>query len=146
MGDYVINVYENEQQAAEAIEEFKKEGYTTDEISVIANQANDLSKMSQEVKTSTMDGAIAGAATGGALGIAGALAGLPAVLVPGLGAILAAGPVLTMLGGALVGARSSEGGLLNSLMNIGLPEEDAQQYSNEVQEGKFLVILHAKSS
>jgi hypothetical protein len=146
MGDYVINVYENEQQAADAIEEFKKEGYTTDEISVIANQANDLSKMSQEVKTSTMDGAIAGAATGGALGIAGALAGLPAVLVPGLGAILAAGPVLTMLGGALVGARSSEGGLLNSLMNIGLSEEDAQRYSNEVQDGKFLVILHAKSS
>lgn len=146
MGDYVINVYENEQLAADAIEEFKKEGYTTDEISVIANQANDLSKMSQEVKTSTMDGAIAGAATGGALGIAGALAGLPAVLVPGLGAILAAGPVLSMLGGALVGARSSEGGLLNSLMNIGLSEENAQHYSNEVQDGKFLVILHAKSS
>jgi uncharacterized membrane protein len=146
MGDYVINVYENEQQAAEAIEEFKKDGYTTDEISVIANKANGLSKMTQEVKTSTMDGAIAGAATGGALGIAGALAGLPAVLVPGLGAILAAGPVLTVLGGALVGARSSEGGLLNSLMNIGISEEDAQQYSNAVEDGKFLVILHAKSS
>ena len=142
MKDYILEVYDNEQQAADAIEKFKRKGYTTDEISVIANKPNELSRMTQEVKTSTMDGAIAGAATGGALGIAGALAGLPAVLVPGLGAILAAGPILTVLGGAYVGVRSSEGGLLNSLENIGLPEEDAQRYSNDVQDGKFLVILH----
>ncbi len=146
MGDYIINIYENEQQATEAIEEFKKVGYSNDEISVIANHTNNLTKMTQEVKTSTMDGAIAGATTGGALGIAGALAGLPAVLVPGLGAVLAAGPILSILGGALVGARSSEGGLLNSLMKIGLSKEDAQQYSNEVHDGKYLVILHDRSS
>ena len=146
MKDYIIEVYNTEQQAATAIEEFKKNGYTTDEISVIANHPNNLSNMTQEVKSSTMDGAIAGAATGGALGIAGALAGLPAVLVPGLGAILAAGPILTMLGGAFVGVRSGEGGLLNSLRNIGLPEEEAQKYSNDVKDGKFLVILHSKSS
>ena len=146
MKDYDINLYENEQQAAKAIEEFKKNGYTTDEISVIANQPNDLSRMTQEVKTSTMDGAIAGAATGGALGIAGALAGLPAVLVPGLGAILVAGPILTMLGGAYIGVRSSEGGLVNSLIHLGLSKEEAQRYSDAVQDGKFLVIIHPKSS
>lgn len=146
MEDYIIEVYNTEQQAATAIEEFKKNGYTTDEISVIANHPNELSNMTQEIKSSTMDGAIAGAATGGALGIAGALAGLPAVLVPGLGAILVAGPFLTMLGGAFVGVRSGEGGLLNSLKNIGLPEDVAQKYSNDVTDGKFLVILHSKSS
>ena len=146
MKDYKIHIYENEQQASEAIEEFKKNGYITDEISVIANKPNELARMTQEVKNSTMDGAIAGAATGGALGIAGALAGLPAVLVPGLGAILAAGPILTVLGGAYVGVRSSEGGLVKSLLNIGLSEEETQRYSDAVQDGKFLVILHSKSS
>ena len=146
MGDYIIKVYDNEQHAADAIDEFKRKGYATDEISVIANQPSELSKMTQEVKSSTMDGVIAGAATGGAIGIAGALAGLPAVFVPGLSAVLAAGPILTMLGGAFVGARSGEGGLVNSLKNIGLPEKEAQRYSNDVQDGKFLVILHSKST
>ena len=146
MSAYEIHLFENEQQAAEAIEEFKRENYTTDEISVIANQPNDLTRMTQEVKTSTMDGAIAGAATGGAIGIAGVLAGLPAVLVPGLGAVLAAGPILTILGGAIVGVKSSEGGLLNSLVNIGLSKDEAERYANGVQEGKFLVILHPKTS
>ena len=144
MKAYKIHVYENEQQAAEAIEEFKKNNYTTDEISVIANQQNNLSRITQEVKKSSMDGAIAGAATGGALGLAGMLAGLPAVLVPGLGAVLAAGPVLTMLGGAFVGVRSSEGGLMNSLLKIGINEEEVERYTNAVKEGKFLVILHSK--
>jgi hypothetical protein len=65
-------------------------------------------------------------------------------LAPGLGAVLVAGPLLTMLGGALMGTKSSEGGLLKSLMNIGLPEEKAQQYYNDVQDGKFLVIVHPK--
>ena len=145
MSAYDIHLYENEQQAAEAIEEFKRENYTTDEISVIANQPNDLTRMTQEVKTSTMDGAIAGAATGGAIGIAGVLAGLPAVLVPGLGAVLAAGPILTILGGAIVGVKSSEGGLMNSLVNIGLSNDEAERYANAVQDGKFLVILHPKT-
>ena len=146
MRAYDIHAYENEQQAAKAIEEFKMNGYTTDELSVIANKPTDLTRMTQEVKKSPVDGAIAGAATGGALGIAGALAGLPAVLVPGLGAVLAAGPILTMLGGAFVGVKSSEGGLINSLINIGLAKEEAEQYANAVQDGKFLIIIHPKTS
>ena len=144
MNKYIINVYEDEHSAAEAIEEFKKKGYTTDEMSVIANQTNELSNVTQEVKASSVDGAIAGATTGGVIGMAGVLAGLPAVFVPGMGAVLAAGSIASMLGGAYVGAKAGQGGLFKSLSDIGLSDEEAQAYSDAVEDGKFLVIIHPK--
>ena len=146
MEKYIVDIYEDEQQASAAIEEFKQKGYNTDEISVIANHTNELSNVTQEVKASSVDGTIAGATTGGVIGMAGVLVGLPAVFVPGMGAVLAAGALATMLGGAYAGAKSGQGGLVNSLMDIGLPEEEAKRYNDDVQDGKFLVIVHPKKN
>jgi hypothetical protein len=141
MRNHVIGVYQNEQQAAEAVEELKKKGYKTEEISVIAKNPNGLPGITEELKPSTKDGAIAGAATGGAIGMAAMIVGLPAVLVPGFGALLAAGPILTTLGGAAAGASSGAGGLVHALMNLGLPEAEALRYSNDAENGKILVFL-----
>lgn len=144
MKNHVIGVYENEQQAVEVVEELKGKGYTMEDISVIAKNIKELSEITQEVKPTTMDGAIAGALTGGAIGIAGVLAGLSAVLIPGFGAVLAAGPIITTIGGAVVGASSGAGGLKHALMEIGIPDDEAERYSNDVQDGKILVFLHPK--
>ncbi|GKV56978.1 hypothetical protein NCCP2222_29250 [Sporosarcina sp. NCCP-2222] len=145
MQKYVIGIYENEQQVVEAVENLKKEGYTTEEISVVAKNTKDLPEITQKVKPSTTDGAIAGAATGGAIGIAGLLVGLSTVLVPGLGAVLAAGPILTTIGGAVIGANSNAGGLKHALMEAGVSDEDAEQYSTDVENGKILVLVRSKN-
>ncbi|MFJ5788508.1 general stress protein [Lysinibacillus sp. NPDC093197] len=144
MKNQVIGVYDNEQRAAEVVEDLKEKGYTTEEISVITKETKELSKNTQEVKPSTMDGALAGAATGAAIGIAGMIAGLSTVLIPGFGAVLAAGPIITTIGGAVVGASSGAGGLKHALMEIGVPDDEAERYSNDAQDGKFLVFLHSK--
>lgn len=144
MKNHVIDVYENEQQAAKVVEELKEKGYTTEEISVIAKNTKETSEITQEVKPSTKDGAIAGAVTGGAIGLAGFIAGLSTLLIPGFGAVLAAGPILSTIGGAVVGANSGAGGLKHALMEIGVPDDEAERYSNDVQEGKYLVFLHPK--
>ncbi|MDI2589154.1 general stress protein [Psychrobacillus sp. NEAU-3TGS] len=144
MTNHIFGVYENEQQAAEVVEELKEKGYTTEEISVIAKNTEELSEITQEVKPSTRDGAIAGAVTGGAIGIAGVIAGLSTVLIPGFGAVLAAGPILTTIGGAVIGANAGAGGLKHALMEIGVPDEEAERYSNDADEGKILVFLHPK--
>ena len=141
MKNHVIGVYDSEQQVAEVVEELKGKGYTTEEISVIAKNIEEDSEITQEVKPSTTDGAIAGAATGGAIGIAGLLVGLSTVLVPGFGAVLAAGPILTTIGGAVVGANSNAGGLKHALMENGVPDEDAEHYSTDVEKGKILVLV-----
>ncbi|MBD7985756.1 general stress protein [Sporosarcina sp. Sa2YVA2] len=144
MKNHVIGVYENEQQAAEVVEELKLKGYTTEEISVVAKNIEKQSEVTQEVKPSIKDGAIAGAATGGALGIAGVLVGLSTVVIPGLGAVLAAGPILTTIGGAVIGAGSDVGGLKHALMEIGIPDDEAENYSHDVENGKVLVFIHPK--
>lgn len=144
MKNQVIGVYDNEQRAAEVVEGLKEKGYTTEEISVIAKKAKERSENTQEVKPSTMDGALAGAATGAAIGIAGVIAGLSTVLIPGFGAVLAAGPIITTIGGAVVGASSGAGGLKHALMEMGVPDDEAERYSNDVQDGKILVFLQPK--
>ena len=144
MKNHVIGTYETERQAAEVVEELKEKGYTTKEISVVAKNSNENSEIIQEVKPSTKDGAIAGAATGGAIGIAGVIAGLSSILIPGFGAVLAAGPILTTIGGAVVGANSGAGGLKPALMEIGVSEDEAERYSKDVEDGRILVFLHPK--
>ncbi|MCG7335070.1 general stress protein [Sporosarcina sp. ACRSM] len=144
MKNHVIGVYENEQQAAEVVKDLKEKGYTTEEISVIAKNTTELSEITQEVKPSTKDGAIAGAATGGAIGLAGVIAGLSTILIPGVGAVLAAGPIITTIGGAILGASSGAGGFKHALMEIGVPDDEAERYSNDAQDGKILVFLHPK--
>ena len=144
MKNHVIGIYETERQVAEVVEELKEKGYTTEEISVVAKNPNKLSEITQEVKPSTKDGAIAGAATGGAIGLAGVIAGLSTIVIPGFGAVLAAGPILATIGGAVVGASSGAGGLKPALMEIGVSEEEAERYSIDVEEGKILVFVHPK--
>ena len=144
MKNHVIGVYRTEQQAGVVVEELKEKGFTTEEISVIAKNPNELSEITQEVKPSTKDGAIAGAATGGAIGLAGVIAGLSTIVIPGFGAVLAAGPILATIGGAVVGASSGAGGLKPALMEIGISEEEAERYSTDVEEGKILVFVHPK--
>ncbi|MEK4521265.1 general stress protein [Psychrobacillus sp. FSL W7-1457] len=142
MKNNVIGVYENEQQVKEVIEGLKEKGYTDEEISVIAKNTNGVSEVTQEVKPSTKDGAIAGAVTGGAIGLAGVLVGLSTVLIPGFGAVLAAGPIITTIGGAVVGANSSAGGLKHALMELGVTDDEAERYSTDVEDGKILIFLH----
>lgn len=142
MKNHVIGVYEDEQRVAEVVKGLKETGFSTDEISVIAKNTNELSEITQEVNPSTKDGAIAGAVTGGTIGIAGVIAGLSAIAVPGLGAILAAGPIISTIGGAVVGAKSRAGGLKHALLELGVPDQEAERYSEDVQEGKILVFVH----
>lgn len=144
MTKQVIGVYSTELEAAEIVESLKKEGYTTEEISVIAKHIETPDAVTQEIKPSTRDGAIAGAATGGAIGMAGVLVGLSTVVIPGFGAVLAAGPILTTIGGAVIGAGTDAGGLKHALLELGVPDDDAEQFADDVQNGKVLVLVDAK--
>jgi len=80
--------------------------------------------------------AVVGAGLGG---IAGLLAGIAALAVPGVGPILAAGPLAVALGGMLAGGAA--GGIIGALSTEGIPEEYARQYAASIQEGHTLVSV-----
>jgi len=72
-------------------------------------------------------------------GASGVLLGLAALAVPGIGPLLAAGPIAAALAGAGVGAAT--GSLLGALSDLGIPEKDAQRWANAVEGGGSLVAV-----
>lgn len=93
-GKNIVGVYQSEQEAIAAIEDLIKWGYDKSEISVIGKDQNHLDTITEETGTAVEDTAATGALTGGAIGGAtGLLAGLGALAIPGIGPIVAAGPI-----------------------------------------------------
>ncbi len=140
MDKRIVGVYNNGDEAVQAIEELKSQGYDRDSISVIAKDRDDVEDIHEETGTKTEEGMATGAATGGVLGgLAGFLAGVGALAIPGVGPILAAGPIAATLTGAAVGAGA--GGLAGALIGMGIPEDEANRYESDVKAGKILVLV-----
>lgn len=143
MAKAVVGVFRSEERAREAINELKRQGFDEREISLIAKDhkgggregagrsENEGLTMGEE---NVGDGALTGSAIGG---IAGLLAGAGALLIPGVGPIIAAGPLAAFLTG-VVG-----GGLVGSLVDFGIPEERGRHYEERVKRGDILVTLKA---
>jgi hypothetical protein len=90
-------------------------------------------------------GAATGAGTGAVLGgIAGLLVGAGALAIPGIGPIVAAGPLAAALTGAGLGAAA--GGLIGALAGWGIPEEEAGLYAEGVRRGGTLVGVTAEGA
>ena len=82
----------------------------------------------------------AGAVTGGVvLGAAGLAASLMGLAIPGIGPIIAAGPIVSLLTGAGVGAVA--GGLIGGLTDLGVSHPDAENYAEAVRRGGALVTV-----
>jgi hypothetical protein len=77
-------------------------------------------------------------------GIAGLVIGLGALTIPGLGPVIAAGPLASALIGAGLGAVA--GGVLGALVGWGIPEEHAEYYAEGVRRGGTLVAVKADES
>jgi hypothetical protein len=73
-------------------------------------------------------------------GVGGLLVGLGVLAIPGIGPVLAAGPLATTLLGAGVGAAA--GGLIGSLIDLGIPEEEAKYYAEGLRRGGAVVTVH----
>ncbi|MBB3112623.1 putative membrane protein [Paenibacillus phyllosphaerae] len=138
----IVGVFDNYQGAIDAIEDLKRKGYTTEEISVVAKDRDDVKEVTDDTGTKAPEGLATGAATGGVLGgVTGLLAGLGALAIPGIGPILAAGPIAATLTGLAVGAGA--GGLVGGLIGLGIPEDEAKRYEDDIRDGRILVLVDA---
>ncbi|MFE4428403.1 general stress protein [Peribacillus butanolivorans] len=142
MDKRIIGVYETGEEAIKAVEALQAQGYNREDISFVAKDKEELRTVNEETGTKVEEGLAAGAATGGILGgAAGLLAGVGALAIPGIGPVLAAGPLAATLAGAAVGAGT--GGLAGTLIGLGIPEEKANRYETDVKNGKLLVLVDA---
>lgn len=159
MASTVVAVFSDLGKAGAAIQALREEGFPPDAISLVVSDAEGeyARQLSGEgdVWTPTGptpigEGASTGAEIGAALGgLGGILIGLGALAIPGIGPIVAAGPLAAAfsgLVGAGVGAAAGAvtGGVIGALVEAGIPEEQAHIYVEEVRRGRPLVAVQVE--
>lgn len=143
----VVGVFKSESEAERAVGSLRENGFRDQEISIVAkddgkrrqgkqNGAGTQSNRGGQAQgmqgDNISDGLASGAAWGGLAGLA---LGAGALAIPGLGPIVAAGPIAAALTGA------ATGGLAGGLIDWGIPEESGQQLQEEVRRGNILALL-----
>jgi len=129
-------------QASTIVDNLTAAGFSPNDISVLFPDKDSTHEFSHEKNTKAPEGAVTGAATGGVLGgTLGLLAGIGALAIPGVGPLIAAGPLLAALSGAAAGA--AVGGIAGALIGLGVPEIEAKRYENRIGEGNILISVHA---
>lgn len=141
----VFCIATSEQQASRIVDELKAGGFSNNDVSVIFADKRSSKEFAHEKNTKAPEGATTGAATGGLLGgTLGWLAGAGAIAIPGVGPLIAAGPIMAALSGAAVGAAT--GGIAGGLIGLGIPEYEAKRYENRIQQGNILISVHSDSA
>ena len=137
----VIGVFRDITTAEDAVKALRNKGFQDNEISILAKdsqqrQANKSGDMETGSDFGGSDSIADGTTWGGALGgMAGLLAGVGALAIPGIGPIVAAGPLAGVLSGAVTG------GVAGGLIDLGIPEEKGQQYEQNLKQGGILAVI-----
>lgn len=152
----VVGSFDSVADATSAAGALRAAGFLESDVNVVANNAQRVSvdattgtgvdtatnvRVGDDGSSGAATGAIAGGAIGGAAGLAVSLMGLA---IPGVGAILAAGPIVAALTGA--GAGAVAGGLIGALTDQGVDETVAEYYAEAVRRGAALVTIRADES
>src|SRR5437868_2459648 len=131
--------------AGDIVDQLKLAGFSNTDISVLLPDKQGTRDFAVKNETKAPEGAAVGATTGALLGGGlGWLAGIGALAIPGLGPLIAAGPILATLSGVAIGG--TVGGLTGALVGMGIPEYEARQYESKLREGNILMCIHVDDS
>lgn len=141
----VFGLFRDEDSLSRAVDALKTAGFANADISALLPDSRSTRTFAHEKHTKAPEGAAAGATagvvTGGALGL---LLGIGAIAIPGLGAFVAAGPIMAALAGAGVGG--AIGTLTGALIGMGIPEYEAKRYEAFLQDGGMLLSVHCSDT
>jgi len=141
----VFGIYPSSTSAGSAVDALRTAGFRNTDISVMFPENVGTKDFAHQKGTKAPEGASTGAGTGAVVGGAlGWLAGIGALAVPGIGPLIAAGPIVAALAGA--GAGGAVGGLTGALIGMGIPEYEAKRYEGRVKQGGILLSVHSDSS
>ena len=149
-----IGAFADWQQAQRAVDELERAGFGHEQIGFlrpegergaghtrVRNADNEfegntgVGDSDTEIERDTTRGAVTGGLIGTLLGAAAAL------LLPGIGPVVAGGILGTALAGAGVGVAA--GGIAGALQGLGVSDEEARHHENEFRAGRVLVTVKA---
>lgn len=139
----VVAIYGTHEEAEDAVRQLQKSGVEMRRLSIVGKDYQKEEEVTgyyttgDRVKSWGKTGAFWG-------GIWGLLFGPAFFLVPGIGPLLVAGPLVGWIVGALegavvVGGLSAVGAALYSL---GIPKDSIIEYETQIKAGKYVVIFH----
>jgi hypothetical protein len=140
----VFGIYPDRTAVEESVEHLRHAGFRNTDISVLFPENSGTKDFAHEKNTKAPEGATSGVLAGGiAGGVLGWLTGIGALAIPGLGPLIAAGPIVAALAGA--GAVGTLGGIVGALAGMGIPEYEAKRYEGRIREGGILLSVHCDS-
>jgi len=138
-------IFPSRSEAEIAVNQLTAAGFTSQDVSVLMADKSGTRDFATEKNTKAPEGTTTGAGVGGTIGgTIGLLAGIGAIAIPGVGPLIAAGPIMATLAGLGVGG--AVGGVVGALIGMGIPEYEAKRYEGRVKEGGILVSVHCDSS
>jgi hypothetical protein len=140
----VMCIAETRSLAESIVEQVERAGFPRSDVSVLFPNKSGTKDFAHEHNTKAPEGAVAGVSAGGVVGgTLGLLAGIGALAIPGIGPLIAAGPLLAALSGAAAGA--TVGGITGALVGMGIPEIEAKRYEGKIKGGNILISVHTNS-
>lgn len=139
----VVAIYDTHLQAEEAVRSLAQSGFNMQNLSIVGKDFQEKEEVvgyytaGDRIKTWGKNGAFWG-------GLWGLMFGSAFFIIPGIGPLLAAGPIVAWIVGALEGAVVI-GGLSAvgaGLYSIGIPEDSIIEYETQLRAGKFVVVAH----
>lgn len=140
MAKTITGFYRTVPEAQGALNDLLQAGFSREQVSFLAGdtRGHQTPKVGPALEDAGSESeAGTDAFIGGAVGLA---AGLVAMVLPGIGALLAAGPIAGAIGGLTLGAAT--GGIIGLLKDHGISEEEAEFYAEGVRRGGGLVTAH----
>jgi len=138
----VVAVYDSHEDAEKAVRDLQESGFDMKKLSIVGKDYQTQEDVigyyttGDRMKSWGKTGAFWG-------GLWGLLFGSAFFLIPGIGPLLAAGPLVGWIVGAVVvGGLSALGA---GLYSIGLSKDSIIQYETQIKAGKFVVIAHGST-
>lgn len=137
----VFGIYRTREDAEGGVSALCGAGFRPADISALYAEKPGSKDLAHEKSTKLPEGATAGVVSGALLaGALGWLVGAGALAIPGIGPLMAAGPIVAALAGA--GAGAVTGGLAGAMLSLGVPEYEAKRFEGRIREGEILLSVH----
>lgn len=144
MAKAVFCTVTNRMAAEDLVQQLKVAGFANSDISVLMSDQVGTKDFAIDNETKAPEGAATGMGAGlAAGGVLGWLAGIGTLAIPGVGPLIAAGPIMAALGGAALGG--TIGGITGALIGLGIPEFEAKIYEGKLKSGSALISVHSES-
>src|SRR3984957_18963404 len=141
----VFGIFNTMSAADFATESCIRGGFTAADISALIPENLGTRQIATSKSTKAPEGAATGAGSGAVVGgTLGLLAGIGALAIPGIGPLIAAGPIVATLAG--IGSGGVVGGLAGALVGAGIPGYEAKRYEGRIRNGGILFSGHCDNS